>query len=101
MARVKLVLTRFLKKPLANIINLNHTRLLTVSIYRGKGGSMRCLVRTRACRRCGGDLSLERDHYGTYAACIQCGAVWDTSDMMPPEARIKPQNQERKPVTVK
>ncbi|MFC2007139.1 hypothetical protein ACFLVB_00850 [Chloroflexota bacterium] len=31
-------------------------------------------VQTKACKRCGGDLSLESDHYGTYLTCIQCGA---------------------------
>ncbi len=33
------------------------------------------LLRTKACKRCGGDLSLERDEYGAYVECIQCGAV--------------------------
>ena len=40
---------------------------------------MLCLVRPKACKRCGGDLSLERDKYGTYAECIQCGAVLNLS----------------------
>jgi len=40
---------------------------------------MLCLVRPKACKRCGGDLSLERDKYGTYAECIQCGAVLSLS----------------------
>ncbi len=35
------------------------------------------LLRTKACKRCGGDLSLERDEYGVYVECIQCGAVWN------------------------
>jgi hypothetical protein len=34
------------------------------------------LVRIKACRRCGGDISLECDIYGVYAECIQCGATW-------------------------
>ncbi|MFC1908829.1 hypothetical protein ACFLXD_03050 [Chloroflexota bacterium] len=42
---------------------------------------MMYLVQTKACKRCGGDLSLERDHYGTYLACIQCGA---SSNMQEP-----------------
>jgi len=33
-------------------------------------------VRHRGCRRCGGNLFLERDEYGTYISCIQCGAVY-------------------------
>ena len=43
---------------------------------------MLCLVRTKACRRCGGDLSLERDSYGTYMECIQCGASSSVSDLV-------------------
>lgn len=43
---------------------------------------MPCLIRTKACRRCGGDLSLERDRYGTYLECIQCGAVWNEPDLI-------------------
>jgi hypothetical protein len=37
---------------------------------------MLCLVRIKACERCGGDVSLECDIYGVYAECIQCGATW-------------------------
>ena len=37
---------------------------------------MLCLVRLKACKRCGGDVSLECDIYGVYAECIQCGATW-------------------------
>ena len=37
---------------------------------------MLCLVRIKACKRCGGDVSLECDVYGVYAECIQCGATW-------------------------
>ena len=29
----------------------------------------------KRCRRCGGDLFLEQDAYGTYVSCLQCGAV--------------------------
>ena len=43
---------------------------------------MLCLVRTKACKRCGGDLSLECDIYGVYAECIQCGANWSQKDLM-------------------
>ena len=43
---------------------------------------MLCLVRTKACRRCGGDLSLARDSYGTYMEGIQCGASLSVSDLI-------------------
>jgi len=45
---------------------------------------MLCLVRTKACKRCGGDLSLECDIYGVYAECIQCGASWSKNDLILP-----------------
>jgi len=38
---------------------------------------MFCRIYPKSCTRCGGDLSLEQDNYGTYLACIQCGAVVD------------------------
>ncbi len=47
-----------------------------------EGIEMLRLLRTRACTRCGGDLSLERDEYGTYVECIQCGAVWNELDLI-------------------
>jgi hypothetical protein len=42
-----------------------------------KRRKMLCLVRPKACKRCGGDLSLECDIYGVYIECIQCGATWN------------------------
>ena len=32
----------------------------------------------KACPRCRGDLHEERDFYGVYVACIQCGYVLDS-----------------------
>ena len=32
-------------------------------------------ILTKGCKRCGGDLFLEREDDGLYLACIQCGAV--------------------------
>ncbi len=29
----------------------------------------------KGCKKCGGDLFLERDRYGSYVSCLQCGAV--------------------------
>ena len=43
---------------------------------------MLCLVRSKGCKRCGGDLSLECDIYGVYAECIQCGANWSEEEMI-------------------
>jgi hypothetical protein len=42
---------------------------------------MLCLIRSKACKRCGGDLSVECDVYGVYIECIQCGATWNKNDI--------------------
>ncbi len=60
---------------------------------------MYCRIQTKACKRCGGDLSLERDKYGTYIECIQCGAFWSESDLMP--ALAWTQNKQQPELTVK
>ena len=36
---------------------------------------MRRNISIKGCKRCGGDIFLENDQYGTYAICLQCGAV--------------------------
>jgi hypothetical protein len=33
------------------------------------------MVWLKGCRRCGGDLYSEKDEYGLYIACLQCGSV--------------------------
>ncbi len=49
------------------------------------------LLRTRACKRCGGDLYLEHDEYGDYVECIQCGAVSNELDLIyHPHSVIEP-----------
>jgi hypothetical protein len=50
---------------------------------------MLCVIRTRSCKRCGGDLSLECDIYGVYIQCIQCGASY-SEENLPPEALHTP-----------
>lgn len=42
---------------------------------------MLCLIRAKACKRCGGDLSLECDVYGVFIQCIQCGATFSKDEM--------------------
>jgi hypothetical protein len=46
-----------------------------------KRSQMLCLIRAKACKKCGGDLSLECDIYGVYIQCIQCGANWKKEDL--------------------
>lgn len=41
---------------------------------------MLSLVRRKACKRCGGDLSIECDIYGVFIECIQCGATYNQNE---------------------
>jgi len=34
------------------------------------------IVKFKGCKRCGGDLVLERDTEGTYISCLQCSAIY-------------------------
>ena len=34
------------------------------------------IVKFKGCKRCGGDLFLERDSEGVYISCLQCSAVY-------------------------
>jgi predicted nucleic acid-binding Zn-ribbon protein len=38
------------------------------------------IVKFKGCKRCGGDLFLERDSEGFYISCLQCGAVYNRRD---------------------
>ena len=43
------------------------------------------MFKLKGCPRCGGDLREERDKYGTYEICLQCGFhKSDTPDGSPP-----------------
>jgi len=44
--------------------------------------NMLCLIRAKACKRCGGDLSLECDTYGVFIQCIQCGATFNKDELV-------------------
>ncbi|MBI4294921.1 MAG: hypothetical protein HY669_01995 [Chloroflexi bacterium] len=41
----------------------------------------------KGCKRCGGDLYLEQDVYGTSVVCLQCGAVKNEVVMLTAPAR--------------
>jgi len=34
------------------------------------------IVKVKGCKRCGGDLFLERDSEGVYLTCLQCSAIY-------------------------
>ena len=46
----------------------------------------------KGCPRCGGDVFIDRDHYGWYRECLQCGymGTLDVSQLpnMPPQKRL-------------
>jgi hypothetical protein len=68
------VITGFKKNGAVNIIKKNSN----ISEIRRK---MLCIIKSKACKKCGGDLSLECDIYGVYIQCIQCGANWNEKDI--------------------
>jgi transcription initiation factor TFIIIB Brf1 subunit/transcription initiation factor TFIIB len=48
------------------------------------------IVKIKGCKRCGGDLFLERDAEGTHISCLQCGAVYVKHSKPPtPKLRIE------------
>jgi len=57
---------------------------------------MFCRIRTKACKRCGGDLSFERDKYGTYFECIQCGAISNELELIYPSTQAMGERHQRK-----
>ena len=38
------------------------------------------MLRLKSCPRCSGDSVLERDHFGWFWTCLQCGYVRDLSE---------------------
>lgn len=48
------------------------------------------VVKIKGCKRCGGDLFLERDSEGTYISCLQCSAVY--MKRLEPLPKFKHQN---------
>ena len=43
----------------------------------------------KACPRCGGDMYRERDLYGSYASCLNCGYLLDVQDHTQDQERSK------------
>lgn len=35
------------------------------------------MLRLKCCPKCGGDVALDKDHYGWYEQCLQCGYLRD------------------------
>lgn len=45
------------------------------------------IIKFKGCKRCGGDLIIDRDYEGTYITCLQCSAIY----MKTPPPEKKPQ----------
>jgi DNA-directed RNA polymerase subunit RPC12/RpoP len=45
------------------------------------------VVKIKGCKRCGGDLFLERDSEETYISCLQCSAVY-SKRLAPPKLKL-------------
>jgi hypothetical protein len=35
------------------------------------------IIKQKGCKRCSGDLFMEKDIEGTYISCLQCGAIYE------------------------
>ncbi len=44
------------------------------------------MIFLKACPRCRGDVSLDRDIYGRYMRCLQCGTIKDLVEDSPSRA---------------
>ena len=50
---------------------------------------MSSIVKLKGCKRCGGDLFLERDSEGVYVFCLQCSASY-ARRVVPPIKKSNP-----------
>ena len=48
------------------------------------------MIKLKACPKCHGDLYLERDQYGRYLSCLQCGYMMELLEKLP-ENRLSKQ----------
>jgi len=46
------------------------------------------IVKFKGCKRCGGDLFLERDSEGVFISCLQCSATY-VRRLVPPVKKPK------------
>ena len=52
------------------------------------------VMRLKGCPRCKGDVLLDRDEYGWYEQCMQCGYLCDVKNIAEaPKERTKTQNK--------
>ncbi len=54
----------------------------------------------KGCPKCGGDLYKDRDVYGAFVSCIQCGMHKDVAIELPKTALAMGLNQTRKTLVI-
>ncbi|MDD5338261.1 MAG: hypothetical protein PHG35_02465 [Dehalococcoidales bacterium] len=47
------------------------------------------IIKFKGCKRCGGDLFLERDFDGEQITCLQCGTVYNQSPEVPGKKAVR------------
>lgn len=52
------------------------------------------MLRLKSCPRCNGDVLLDRDQYGWYEQCLQCGYLSDMQNVI--EVQQQPPQEEKK-----
>jgi hypothetical protein len=70
-----------------------------VSKLNKKGENPR-VIRLKSCPRCKGDVLADRDFYGWYEQCLQCGHISDLPDL-PPDGAYVPVRYQRDKKTLK
>lgn len=54
-------------------------------------GNNKGMIRFKSCPKCKGDVMIDRDLYGWYEQCLQCGHISDLPDtVMTPEEAFVP-----------
>lgn len=48
------------------------------------------MIKLKACPKCHGDMTLEKDQYGSYLSCLQCGSIKELTEVSPAEKAKQP-----------
>jgi len=46
------------------------------------------MLRLKSCPRCKGDVMVDRDYYGWYEQCLQCGYLCDLKNVVKVQQRL-------------
>ncbi len=56
------------------------------------------MMRLKGCPKCKGDMALERDVFGWYEQCLQCGYIREIAEIDKAATRTKEREKEPVPV---